>query len=78
MLVLYMPYKTRKVRNKKCYTVYKSKGKRKVFSKCATKENAIKQIRLLRALQFNKNFNPNSRRVKKGGKKNFTKKRKLK
>ena len=56
-----MPYKTRKVRNKNCYTVYKSKGKRKVFSKCTTKKNAEKQIRLLRALQFNKNFNPNAR-----------------
>jgi len=61
-----MPYKTRKVRNKNCYTVYKNKGKRKVFSKCSTKKNAEKQIRLLRALQFNKNFNPNARRISRG------------
>ena len=50
-----MPYKTRKVRGKNCYKVYKPKDKR-VFSKCTTKENAMKQIRLLRALQFNKSF----------------------
>lgn len=54
-----MPYTKRKVRGKDCYRVTNTIKKR-VFSKCATKENATKQMRLLRALQFNKNFKPNS------------------
>jgi hypothetical protein len=58
-----MPFKTRKVRGKKCYTVYKAKGKRKVYSKCTTKKKAQKQLRLLRAIIFNKNFKPNTRSV---------------
>lgn len=57
-----MPYKSRKVRNKNCYKVYKNDKTKKVFAKCATKENAKKQMRLLRAIQFNKNFKPNARR----------------
>ena len=40
----------------------KTRKTRKVFSKCATRENAIKQMRLLRALEFNKDFVPNARR----------------
>tara|TARA_B100000161_G_C33557967_1_gene419158 strand:- start:5439 stop:5675 length:237 start_codon:yes stop_codon:yes gene_type:complete len=59
---IYMPYKSRKVRNKNCYKVYKNDKTKKVFAKCATKENAVKQMRLLRALQNNKNFKPNGRR----------------
>ena len=59
-----MPYISRKVRGKNCYRVTKkiSKNTRKnnksrtVFSKCTTKENAKKQLNLLRALQYNKNF----------------------
>lgn len=50
-----MPYKSRKVRGKLCYRVYNKKSK-KVFAKCTTPENAKKQLRLLRALQYNKNF----------------------
>lgn len=50
-----MPYATRKMPKKDCYKVYNRKSK-KVFSKCSTKPNATKQLRLLRALQFNKNF----------------------
>jgi hypothetical protein len=45
----------RKVRNKTCYSVYATKSKRK-FAKCATKKNAIKQLRLLRAITYNKTF----------------------
>lgn len=52
-----MPYATRKNRNKNCYKVYNRKTKR-VFSKCASQENAKKQLRLLRAMEFNKNFIP--------------------
>ena len=50
-----MPYKTRKVRNKPCYKVYNAKTK-KVFAKCTTKEQAQKQMRLLRGLENNKDF----------------------
>ena len=50
-----MPYKSRKVSNKNCYKVYNTKTK-KVFSRCSTKENAIKQLRLLRAIKYNKEF----------------------
>ena len=54
-----MPYTMRKVPNKNCYRVSKKKGKkgsRKVFAKCSTRKNAVKQMRLLRALEYNKNF----------------------
>jgi len=57
-----MPYKSIKVRNKNCYKVYKNDKTKKVFAKCATKENAQRQMRLLRAIQNNKNFKPNARR----------------
>jgi hypothetical protein len=52
-----MPYGTRKVARKNCYKVYNRKSKR-IFAKCTTKENAKKQLRLLRAIQYNKNFKP--------------------
>jgi len=52
-----MPYKTRKVPKKNCYRVYNAKTKR-VFARCASKKNAAKQLRLLRALQYNKKFVP--------------------
>ena len=53
-----MPYIMRKVKNKTCYKVSKKSNKKtnKVFSKCATRKNAIKQMRLLRALEYNRNF----------------------
>lgn len=57
-----MPYKSRKVRNKNCYKVYKNDKTKKVFAKCSTKDNAQRQMRLLRAIQNNKNFKPNARR----------------
>jgi hypothetical protein len=60
-----MPYKLRKTKNKNCYTVYNAVTKRK-FAKCATRENAVKQLKLLRALQFNKNFVPINQTLKKG------------
>ena len=50
-----MPYKSRKVRGKNCYRVYNKNNKR-VFSKCTTRSNSTRQMRLLRALEFNKNF----------------------
>lgn len=56
-----MPYGIRRVKN--CYSVY-NKNTRKVFSKCSTKKNALKQSRLLRAIMFNKDFVPTSSRKK--------------
>lgn len=52
-----MPFTMRKVRGSPCYTV-KKKGKqgKRVFSKCTTKENAKKQLKLLRAIIYNPNF----------------------
>jgi hypothetical protein len=50
-----MPYAIRKVRNKSCYRVY-NKRTRKVFAKCASKENANKQMNLLKALEYNPKF----------------------
>jgi hypothetical protein len=55
-----MPYTIRKLPHKNCYTVYNRKNK-KVFSKCTSHINATKQLRLLRAIQFNKNFVPYSK-----------------
>jgi len=52
-----MPYTIRKVPKKPCYKVMNRKTKR-VFAKCATKENAKKQLRLLNAIEYNKNFVP--------------------
>ena len=60
-----MPYKLRKARNKPCYQVYKPKSKKnpiRLFSKCASKQNATKQLRLLRAIQYNKDFVPYAQR----------------
>lgn len=59
-MLLYMPYKSRKVRGKDCYRVINKKTRR-VFSKCTTLEKSKKQMRLLRAIQNNKNFIPNSK-----------------
>ena len=50
-----MPYKTRKVNNRRCYRVYNPKSK-KTFAKCTSKANALRQIRLLRAIQYSKKF----------------------
>lgn len=52
-----MPYGMRKMTKRNCYKVY-NKDNKKVFAKCATKKNATKQMRLLRALQYNKDFVP--------------------
>lgn len=53
-----MPYTIR--RRKRCYQVVNKKSQR-VFSKCSTKTKASRQLRLLRAIQYNKNFVPNNR-----------------
>jgi hypothetical protein len=55
-----MPYSIRKVPKKPCYRVYNKKTK-KTFAKCSTRVNAEKQVRLLRALENNKNFVPYSK-----------------
>jgi hypothetical protein len=55
-----MPHIMRKVKGKNCYSVSNKKTK-KVFAKCTSKKNAIRQMRLLRAIENNKNFVPNRR-----------------
>lgn len=57
-----MPYILKKVRGKKnCWTV-RNKYTKKVFAKCTTKTNANKQLRLLRAIEFNKSFKLRTRK----------------
>jgi hypothetical protein len=71
--IINMPYKTIKVKGKyNCYRVINTQNK-KAFSKCSTQKNATRQMRLLRALQFNKKFIPYS---KNKTRKNITKKNK--
>ena len=55
-----MPYCLRKVSGKNCYRITNKKTK-KVFAKCTTRAKANRQLRLLRAIQNNKNFVPNAR-----------------
>jgi hypothetical protein len=55
-----MPYASRKMPNKPCYRVYNRKTKR-TFAKCTSKRNSEKQLRLLRALEYNKLFVPYAR-----------------
>lgn len=55
-----MPYTIRKVTKKPCYRV-KNKRTKRVFAKCTSKRRAKKQLRLLRAIQYNKAFVPNRR-----------------
>ena len=50
-----MPYGIRKLSKRNCYKVFNKKTK-KIFSKCSSLKNANKQLRLLRAIQYNKDF----------------------
>jgi hypothetical protein len=52
-----MPYSIRKVPRKSCFRVSNRKTKR-VFARCTSKTRAQKQVRLLRALENNRNFVP--------------------
>jgi hypothetical protein len=52
-----MPYKIRKVTNKKCYRV-SNKNSKRIFSKCTTMSRGKRQMKLLRAIQYNKGFRP--------------------
>ena len=49
-----MPFALRKI-SSRCYQVYNKKTQ-KIYSKCANKHNAEAQLRLLRAIEFDKNF----------------------
>ena len=68
-----MPYQSRKVRGKNCYRVSNKKSK-KVFAKCTSKRNSVKQLRLLRAIENNKNFVTYSSMKNKSMKKSMKKK----
>ena len=72
-----MPYNVIKVKGKyNCYRVTNNETK-KIFSKCSTRKNAIRQSKLLRAILFNKTFIPNSRnKTRKNRKQNPIKKKK--
>lgn len=53
-----MPYVMRKTRNvPNCFKIY-NRDTHRVFSKCATRKNALKQLRLLRAIHYSKDFVP--------------------
>tara|TARA_Y100000813_G_C24164994_1_gene353789 strand:- start:7503 stop:7733 length:231 start_codon:yes stop_codon:yes gene_type:complete len=71
-----MPYTIRKVRNRRCYRVENAKTKR-VFAKCTSKAKAESQVRLLRAIENNKNFilRPEKRKVTKRSRNNVTMKK---
>ena len=56
-----MPYTIRKVPNKRCYK-FLNKRTKKVFAKCTSLKRAKKQINLLRAIENNKGFIPNTNR----------------
>lgn len=58
-----MPYTIRKVPRKSCFRVTNRKTKR-VFARCTTKTRAQKQVRLLRAIENNRNFVPRNTRKK--------------
>lgn len=58
-----MPFTMRKVPKKSCYRVINAKTG-KVKARCSTKKNAMKQIRLLRALSYNPIFR---KTMRKGG-----------
>ena len=62
-----MPYGIRKVSKKPCYRVFNKVTKR-VFAKCTAREQAKKQMRLLNAIMYNKNFVPYGRNTGKTGK----------
>jgi len=58
-----MPYTIRRLRKKKnCFQVI-NKETRRIFSKCSTEENAKKQMRLLSAIKYNKNFRLRNARI---------------
>ena len=59
-----MPFTIRKAPNRRCYRVTNTKTK-KVFARCSSRKNAESQVRLLRAIEYNKNFvlRPEKRRV---------------
>jgi hypothetical protein len=63
-----MPYTVRKLPHKSCYRITNTKTK-KVFARCSTKKNAESQLRLLRAMEYNKGFvfQKEKRRVPKKG-----------
>ena len=66
-----MPYSMRKVRYQNCYSV---KSKTRTFAKCAEKESAKRQLKLLRALKWNNRFRPTRNRTKKKAPKKKTQK----
>ena len=58
-----MPFAMRKLRLKPLYKVY-NRITKKVYSKGTTKEKAERQLKLLRAIEFNPSFIPRGRTTK--------------
>ena len=54
----------RKVNKKSCFKVYNKKT-RKVYAKCSTKTNAMKQMRLLRAIDNDPKFRARLKKTRK-------------
>jgi hypothetical protein len=69
-----MPYAMRKLPNKKCYTVY-NKVTHRVFSKCSSLEKAKKQLKLLRAIHYNKDFVTNATRSRRASSSSYLSKK---
>ena len=61
----------RKVRYQDCYAV---KSKTRTFAKCADRNSAKRQLKLLRALKWNNRFRPTRNRTKKKAPKKKTQK----
>ena len=62
-----MPYVMRKLSKRRCYSVKNKKTKR-IMSKCTSKKKAIRQMRLLRGIKFNKKFAQKIRSTRKNRK----------
>jgi len=54
-----MPYKIRKVKNKRCYSV---KSPKRVHAKCTSKKKAEAQVRLLGSVESKKRKKKNGKR----------------
>jgi hypothetical protein len=73
-----MPYAVRKMPNRNCYKVF-NKNTKKIYSKCASRVNAQKQLSLLRGIKYNPIFRSKLKRstMKKTGGKTCKNRRKI-
>ena len=64
IMYIIMPYTLRKVRRRRCYSV-KNKQNKRVFAKCTSKAKALRQMKLLRAIKYGKDFKKKLRQTQK-------------